>query len=123
MSLIEVGAADLDSVVAEHPLLIVDFWASWCQPCLRFRPIFESVAQDCPDVSFATFQVDADQANQDYFAELELPGVPALLLFKQGRWVELVVGGLAPAALRQLVQALIDQPDPVETAPSPAVSA
>ncbi|MDR1214652.1 MAG: thioredoxin family protein [Propionibacteriaceae bacterium] len=108
MSLIEVDASDLDSVIASHPQLIVDFWASWCQPCLRFRPIFEAAAAEHDDVTFATFQVDADSANQERFAELELPGVPVLLLFKEGRWVELALGAQTPGALRQLVTSLRD---------------
>ena len=75
--------------LSKHPLVLVDFWATWCGPCRMLSPIVEEVAAETPDVVFA--KVDVDE-NMELAAGLQISAVPTLMLFKDGKLVERVMG-------------------------------
>lgn len=108
MSVIHVEHDTLDDVVATNPLLLLDVWASWCGPCLRFAPTFEAVAEANPDVAFAKLQLDASEENQAVGTRLGIQSIPSLLLFKDGHWIDHISGALPKVQLEQTVAALRD---------------
>jgi thioredoxin 1 len=120
VSLIHIDHSSLDRSIQDNAILVVDVWASWCGPCLRFAPVFEAVAQANPDITFAKFQLDASDDNQAMADRLNIQAVPSLLLFKDGHWVDLVAGALPKAQLEQAVAKLrqfdvaADRPDSVQ---------
>jgi thioredoxin 2 len=68
----------------ELPVLL-DAGAEWCQPCKRFEPEYERVAEALRGRAVClTFDVDADQAMA---ARLGIQAVPTLFLFRGGREV------------------------------------
>ena len=54
-------AMDVNTATFEHEVIeasktlpvVVDFWAPWCGPCRSFKPLFEKVAENHPDILFA----------------------------------------------------------------------
>ena len=96
----------LDDTVHANHMLVVDMWASWCMPCRRFSPIFEQMAEDTPEITFATFQVDASQENQDAFDHMGLRTVPTVLAFKDGTLVTDMSGALGKADLTAVLDKL-----------------
>jgi thioredoxin 1 len=74
---------------AELPVL-VDFTATWCQPCKMIAPIVEQLAQEW-DGKVKVVKLDADQ-NPNVMMQYGVMGIPTLMLFKGGDIKERLVG-------------------------------
>jgi len=78
-----------DVLQAEKPVL-VDFWATWCSPCLTIAPILEEIANEYADqLTVAKLDVDVNPATPGQFG---IMGIPTLMLFKNGKAVERITG-------------------------------
>lgn len=83
-------------------LLVFDFYADWCGPCKRLKPILESLAQKNGDrASF--FKVDVDR-NRDLAASVGLRGIPWVLFVKNGKQVHSLMGLHPKAAYARAVE-------------------
>ena len=89
---------------AETPVL-VDFWAAWCAPCRMIAPIVEELANEYDgQVRFAEVDVDANpQAATSY----GIRSIPTLLIFKDGKPVDQVVGAVPKEVLKKRLDAAV----------------
>ena len=78
-------SANFESEVlkASGPVL-VDFTATWCQPCQRLAPVIDEVAKEFLPKGVKVGKVDVDE-NQDLAARYGVMSVPTLLFFKGGQ--------------------------------------
>ncbi|MBR2700375.1 MAG: thioredoxin [Clostridia bacterium] len=83
-------------------LTLVDFWATWCGPCRMVAPIVEELASETPDVTFA--KVDVDE-NPDVAMGLGITSIPTLMLFKNGKLVDKLIGARPKQNIRQMIDA------------------
>ena len=100
---IELSDGSFKGAVQTSPALVVDFWAVWCYPCRMVEPIVEELASEYKGkVAFGKLNVDENPATAEAF---DVMAIPTLLVFRDGKLVDRIVGGLPKAGLK----AKIDQ--------------
>lgn len=70
--------------VLDQPLILVDFWASWCAPCKMMLPVLERLEQEYSPLQVV--KVNADE-NPDLVAEFAVNSIPTMMLYKNGEHV------------------------------------
>ncbi len=82
--------------------VLVDFWATWCAPCRAIAPALEELASQYKgQVKIA--KVDVDE-NQQIAQQFGIRSIPTLILFKDGKVVEQLVGALPKAKLEDSIK-------------------
>ncbi len=72
--------------------MLVDFWAEWCAPCRMVAPVLEEIAKE-QDGKLTVAKIDVD-ANPGIGPRYRVQGIPTMILFKDGKEVDRVVGYL-----------------------------
>ncbi len=94
---------NFESMVKEHPLILVDFWAAWCFPCKMVAPTIEELAKEFEGkVTFAKLNVDENPKTAMRFG---ITSIPTLILFKNGEVVEKVIGAVPKEHLVEKIKA------------------
>lgn len=78
------------SVEKAQGVILVDFWAEWCNPCKMIAPIVEQIADESAG-KLTVGKLDVD-ANGQTALKYGVMSIPTLILFKNGQPVERVVG-------------------------------
>jgi len=91
-----------EAEVRKPGLLLVDFWADWCAPCHRIAPVLEQMAKDLSaTLRVGKLNVDENPATAQRF---EVMSIPTMLLFKDGKLVDGVVGALPRVQIEAMVR-------------------
>lgn len=100
MATIELTASNIKEVVSTNDIVFIDFWASWCGPCVRFAPVFEAAAEKHQDIVFA--KVDTE-AQPDLAQAFQIMSIPTLMIFKESIGVFGEAGALPEEVLEDLI--------------------
>ncbi len=84
-------------------LVVIDFFATWCGPCKMLTPIFESLSKEMSDkVDFAKMDIDRSlEVAQEY----EIVSVPTIIIFKNGKEVQRIVGFVPKEQIKSKIKA------------------
>ena len=86
-------------------LVLVDFWATWCGPCLIVAPILEQLAGEYAGRAKVA-KVDVD-ANQRIASQYRIQSIPSLYIFKNGKLVEQIVGAVPKHQITSLLDTVL----------------
>lgn len=103
MPTVELTEATFEEAITSNDIVLVDFWASWCGPCRQFAPVFESSAEQHPDVVHAKVDTEAEQG---LAAAASITSIPTLMAFREGILVFNQAGALPQQSLQQVVEAV-----------------
>ena len=107
----DVESADFEELVIEGSqdrVIVIDFWAPWCDPCRTLGPILEEVVNSLgPDIALAKVNVDD---NQQLAMAFGVQGIPAVKIVKEGGLVQEFTGALPKEEIEKILRPLVSLP-------------
>lgn len=99
---VEMSDADLDEHTKKYNMVVVDCWAPWCGPCRMIHPIVDELAKEMQGkVVFGKLNVDNNQATATKYG---IMSIPSLLVFKEGKLVDRIVGAMPKPMLKSKIE-------------------
>lgn len=93
-----ITSQNFEEVLKSEKTILLDFWATWCGPCMRQGPIVEALAEEGYNVG----KIDVDQ-EMGLAQQFRVMNIPTLLIFKDGQETHRLVGLTSKEDLKKLL--------------------
>ncbi len=105
MATVNLTMDQFNDTIENNEMVLIDFWADWCQPCKMFGPIYEEVSEKHPDIVFAKVDVETEQELAGMF---QVRSIPTLVAMRE-KVVVFSNPGMIPAeSLEEVIKQLKD---------------
>ena len=84
----EITSKEFKEVIKDGKV-VIDFFATWCGPCKMLSPVMDEISSELKDVNF--YKIDVDK-NEDVAMEYVIMSIPTIIIFKDGKIVNSIVG-------------------------------
>ena len=101
MATIKSTDENFDSLLEENKILLVDFWASWCGPCVQVAPALEEISEEMKDVTIAKHNIDEEPNLPTKFG---VRGIPTMILFVNGKQKNVQVGATPKSSIISFIK-------------------
>jgi thioredoxin 1 len=92
----------LDKLLKSNKIVMLDFYAIWCGPCMKMMPTIDKLKAELGD-KVAIEKVDSD-ANKALVADFKVDEIPTFLIFKDGKQIMRATGMQTDKALREMLE-------------------
>ena len=82
--------------------VVVDFWATWCMPCLMLGPVLEKLAEEYKG-KFILVKVNVDVARETAM-KYGIMSIPSVKMFKNGEIVDEFIGALPEGRVKEWLE-------------------
>lgn len=104
--LLHVSDADFEKEIIQAGIpAMVDFWAEWCGPCKMVGPTVEALAKEYAG-RIKIAKMDVDQ-NRETPAKFGIRSIPTLIMFKEGKVAQTLIGALPKADIEEALKKLL----------------
>ncbi|MDD6943872.1 MAG: thioredoxin [Muribaculaceae bacterium] len=87
---IQFNDATAKEAIESGKVVVIDFWATWCGPCMKLGPVVEELAEKYGDRAVIG-KINIDEES-DIVAENRIRSIPTVLFFKDGEVKDRSVG-------------------------------
>jgi thioredoxin 1 len=102
---VEVNQTDYAEIAGRFPFLVIDCWAPWCGPCKQITPIVHQLHEQYKGTM--TFGFLNTDENQDLAMEFGIMGIPTILVVKDGKHVDSLVGVMPKGEVERRLKELL----------------
>ena len=96
-----------NDVINSGTLVLVDFYATWCQPCKMMHPVLEQVKGELGDrIRIIKIDVDKQSATANQY---RIQSVPTMMLFRRGEVLWRTSGVVQRAELLATIDSFMKQ--------------
>ena len=104
---VELTEEEFNEIISNgHKLVVTDFFADWCMPCVMMGPVIEQLAEEksMKEVKFVKINVDD---NPSLSQKYKISSIPCLVIFKKGKEVGRIIGGQPKEVLEEKIKAYL----------------
>jgi len=107
-NLVQITDDNFDAEVKQSPIpVLVDFWATWCNPCKMIMPMIERLSVEYQGkIKFGKIDIDVNSNTPSIFA---VRSIPTLLFFKNGQMVDQIIGVVPEAQIKKIIDKVLAQ--------------
>ena len=78
-----------EEVLKKEGVVLVDFYANWCGPCMMLEPILEEISNSRGNYDIVKINVDENPVSTE---KLNIDTIPTMIIYKDGKIVEKSIG-------------------------------